>query len=185
MAAYNTVNSASGGHGLDPLLAQRLDDGGGATCAVVASRQVQGYDSLFDVFWGLRRMALGSCGTFLCPGGIGGIVAIPPFVEPAFRAGQLPTDILHCVVSKVFVEGLVTTVCCALGHGRFLSRYLLSFPASSLFSMSWHTCGCVRGSSQALMRASRCRQHAERRQHRCQQERESMSNQSDGSGITT
>jgi hypothetical protein len=184
MAAYNTVKSASGGHRLAPLLAQRLDDGGGATCAVVASRQVQGYDSLCDVCWGVRRMALGSCGTCLGPGGMGGSGALPPCGEPALRAGQLATAILHCVVSKGWVEGLVTTGCWALGHRRFLSRSLLSCPASSLFSMSGHTCGCVRGSSQALRRASRCRPPTERRQHQCQQERESGSNQSDGAGLT-
>ncbi len=71
----------------------------------MAQRQVQGYDSLFDVFWGLRRVALGSCGAFLGPGGIGGIVAIPPLVEPAFRAGQLPTDVLDFVVGKVLCRG--------------------------------------------------------------------------------
>lgn len=96
-------------------------DGGGAPCAVVAQRLVQEHDGLFDVCRGLRWMALGSCGSFLRPGDLGGIVATAPLVEPAFRAGQVPTDGLHFVVGKIFGKGLVTAVFSALRHGRSLS----------------------------------------------------------------
>ena len=91
-------------------------------CAVVAQRQVQGHDGSFDMFWRLRRVALGSFRSFLSPGGIVGIVATSPLVEPAFRAGQLPTDVLDFVVGKIVVDGLVTTLFFVLGQGCFLSR---------------------------------------------------------------
>ena len=104
----------------------------------MAQRQVQGHDGLFGVFWGVRRMALGSCGSFLRPGGIGGIVAIPPFVEPAFRAGQLPTDVLDLVVGKIVVDSLATTLFLALGHDGCLWELRVDLPMDHLFSMSWH-----------------------------------------------
>ena len=78
---------------------------------------MQGHDGPCDVFGRLRRGVLGACRPFLAPGGIGGIIAFPPLVEPTFRAGQLPTDVLDLVVGQVSVEGLVTTVYCALCMG--------------------------------------------------------------------
>ena len=106
-----------GGHWLDTLLGKRLYESGGATtCAVVEQCQVQGHDGPFDVFRGLSRGALGSFGSFLSPGGIVCIVAIPPLGEPAFRAGQLPTDVLDLVFGKIVVDSLATTLFLVLRH---------------------------------------------------------------------
>jgi hypothetical protein len=137
MAVYNTVHGASGGHWLDTLLEKRLYDSGGATtCAILEQRQVQGHDGPFDVFRSLSRVALGSFGSFLGPGGIVGIVAISPLVEPAFRAGQVPTDVLDLIFGKIFVDGLVTTLYWALGHRCCLYELMLSFSEADVFSMS-------------------------------------------------
>ena len=139
MAVYNTVNGASGGHGLDTLLGQRRYESGGATtCAIVEQRQVQGHDGPLDVFRGVRRVPLGSCGSFLGPGGMVCIVAIPPLVEPAFRAGQLPTDVLDLVVGTRVVDSLATTLCLALGQKGCLWELMVSVPRHHVFSMSWH-----------------------------------------------
>ena len=139
MAAQNTVNGSSGGHGLYALLGERLHDGHGATaCAVLASCQVQGHDGPFDACWRLGRVALGSFRLFLSPGGILGIVATPPFVEPTFRTGQLSTDVLDLVFGKVVVDGVVTTVCCVLGHGDFLWKVMRRSQGYHWFSMVWH-----------------------------------------------
>jgi hypothetical protein len=53
---------------------------------------------------------------------MGGIIAVPPLGEATFRAGQVPTEVLDLVVGKRVVEGLVTTGCGALGHGRSLGK---------------------------------------------------------------
>ena len=74
----------------------------------------QGHDGPCDVCWRLGRGVLGSWGPFLAPGQIVCIIAIPPLVAPTFRADQLPTDGLDLVVGKVLVDGLLTTLCCAL-----------------------------------------------------------------------
>jgi len=133
MTAYNTVNGASRGHGLNPVLGERPHDGGGTpTCAVVASRFIQGPNGPCDVCWRLGRGVLGSCGPFLDPGKIGCIIAIPPLVEPTFRADQLPTDVLDLVVGKVCVDGLLRPLCCALRHGRCLCTLRLSCAESIL-----------------------------------------------------
>src|SRR5712691_3817246 len=97
---------------------------------------MQGHDGPCDVFWRLGRGVLGSFGAFLDPGGIVGIIAISPLVEPTLRAGQLPTDVLDLVFGKVVVEGLVTTVFGALGHRRGLYKLRLSLAEHALFSMS-------------------------------------------------
>ena len=139
MAVSNTVNGASGGHWLDTLLGKRLDESGGATtCAVVEQCQVQGHDGPLDVFQGLRRVAFGSFGSFLSPGGIVYIVAISPLVEPAFRAGQVPADVLDLVFGKRVVDSLATTLFMVLRHKGCLWELRLSVPMDHLFSMLWH-----------------------------------------------
>ena len=91
-------------------------------------------------------------------------VALPPLVEPAFRAGQVPTDVLDLVVGKIVVEGLVTTVCCALRHGRCLSQLRCVLLSSGVCSRCLGTrAGDVRSCFQALMRARRCTRNAWRR----------------------
>ena len=137
MTAYNTVHGSSGGHGLETVLGERLHDGGDATaCAVVASRSMQGHHGPCDVFWRVGRGVLGSFGPFLDPGGISGIIAIPPLVEPTFCAGQLPTDVLDLVFGTGVVERLVTTVFGALGQRRCLSKLSVSVSEPAVFSMS-------------------------------------------------
>jgi hypothetical protein len=97
----------------------------------------------------------------------------------------VPTDVLDLVVGQVLVEGLVTTVFGALCHGRCLSQLSLSFSGYGLFSMSWHTACGMRGCIEALMVERRCQRPIWRRQHRGAQERESVSHQGHGAGITT
>src|SRR5215471_9923863 len=97
----------------------------------------------------LGRFGRGSFGaSALCcaPGGIRGQVAIPPFVEPAFRAGQLPADILYGVACQVSVDGSLSTLFVRLRHGGLLWSLLPSVSECSLFSMSWHSypgCGAI------------------------------------------
>ena len=166
------------------MLEQRLYEGGGATCAAVAQRLVQGHDGLCDVFRGVRWVALGSCGSFLSPGGLGGLVATAPLGAPAFRAGQLPTEVRNFVVGTIGGQGLVTAVCGALRQGRSLSQLRWAFALEWLCSRSWHTGWDVGGGFQALMLARRCTGNAWRRAHRGPQEWESVSHQGDGSGST-
>ena len=167
------------------MLGERLHDGGGAPArAVVASCRVQGHDGPYDVCWRSGRGVLGSCRPCPDPGGTLRIIASPPLVEPTFRADQVPTDVLDLVVGQVWVEGLVTTGCGAVCHGRCLAQLSLSFSGYGLFSMSWHTACGRRGGIEALMVERRCPRPIWRRQHRCAQEREAVSKQGHGSGIT-
>jgi hypothetical protein len=167
------------------VLGERLPHGGDATAgAVVAQRQVPGHDGSFDTFWRLRRVVLGSFGAFLGPGGLGCVGAIPPRGEPALRAGQRSTALLNLGVRKGCVDGLGTTVSWALGprHGLCERRVSLAEPA--MCSMSWHLGWRVPAVIQALRRDRWGTRHPWRRQHRCQQEPESMSHQRHGSGRT-
>lgn len=140
---------------------------------------------MYDVFRRVGRVVFGSFGAFLEPSGSGGIIAIPPLVEPTFRTRQLSTEVLNLVLGKVFGEGLVTTLFSMLGHGGFLAKLLLSCPEDTVFSMSWHTSCRVPGARQAWMRTRQCTRHAWRCVRWRTQERESVSHQSSGSGITT
>ena len=110
-----------------------LHDGRRATAgAVVASCHVQGHDGPGDVCWRVGRGVRGSCGPCLDPGKMVCIRAIPPRGAPTCRADQVPTDVLALVVGKVGVEGLLTTVCGALRHGRCLCKLRLSGAESIL-----------------------------------------------------
>lgn len=130
MAGDNTVEGASGGHGHNPLLRTHLSKSRGATpCAVVEQHPGERHDGPFDVCRGWGRVALGSCGPFLGPGGMLGLIATPPLVEPTFCAGQLPTDVRDLVVGKVGVDGLATPLCWELGQRVFLRELMLPGPA--------------------------------------------------------
>ena len=98
------------------------DDGGTPARAVVASRFIQGHDGPCDVFGRVGRGVRGACGPSLPPGGIGGIRARPPLVEPTFRAGEVPTEVLDLVVGKRVVEGQGPTVGSTLGPRRSLCK---------------------------------------------------------------
>jgi len=168
------------------LLGKRLYDGDDAPiCAMLVQRQVQRHDGLFDMVRCVGRVALGSFGPFLGPDGIVCIVAIPPLVEPTFRAGQLPTDVLDLVCGKICVDGLFTALFWVLGHRGCLRELRLHVREHPLFAMLWHTSWYVPGSLQALRRDSGATRNAWRCQHRCTQERETVSHQPYGSGITT
>ncbi len=161
-------------------------DGGDPTvCAGVEQRQVQRHDGPCDAFRGVGRVALGSFGPFLGPGGMTCLIAIPPLGAPTFRAGQLPTDVLDVVFGQIGVNGLLTAWFLALGHGRGLWELMGSLPRYPLFSMSWHKRWRVPGSLQTWTMDSLCTRHTWSRQSRCTQERESVSQQPSGSGLTT
>ena len=186
MTAYNTVHGASGRHRLDPVPGECLHEGGDApACAVVASRFIQGHDGLCDVFWRVGRVALGSGGPFLGPSGMLCIRAIPPLLEPTFRAGQVPTDVLDLVSSKRGVNGLFPALFFALGHDGCLWELRMDVPMEHVFSLSWHNACRVSGFLWTFMMNSRCTRHIWRHQIRSKQEQELVSNQSDGAGITT
>ena len=139
-AAYNTVYGASGGHGLHPLLGERLHHGGDATAWTgVAQCQVQGPDGSCDMCWRWRRMVLGSLRACLGPGSLGSVGAIPPRREPACRAGQRSTDSRNRVLRKGWVDGLVTTGSGALGPRPCLGKERWSLSEHEWFSLAWHT----------------------------------------------
>ena len=132
------------------MLGERLHDGGGPPArAVVASRCRQGDESLGDVFGHLGRGVLGACRPFLDPGGIGGIIALSPLIEPAFRTAQVLTDVLDLVVGTIGVESLVTTVWGTLGHRRCLDQRRFSCAELVLLSVHFvldvlaHAISCV------------------------------------------
>jgi hypothetical protein len=146
MAVSHTVHGASGGHGLETLLGQRLDESGGATtCAGVEHCQVQGHDGPLDVFRGVRRVALGSLRSFLSPGGLGYIVALAPRVAPALRAGQVPADVLDLGCGTSVVESLAPTWCMVLRHQGCLGELRVPVPMEHVFSRVWHTGWRLRG----------------------------------------
>ena len=118
------------------MLGQRLDDGDDATvCAMVVPRQVPRHDGLFDVLRCVSRVALGSLRRCLGPGGMVCIVALPPLVEPPFRAGQLPPDVLDLVCGKLWVEGLCTALFGVLGQRGFLRELRVHGQACHVFSL--------------------------------------------------
>ena len=122
------------------MLGERVRDGRNATpCAVVAQCQVSGHDGPFDAFRGLGRVALGSFGPFLGPGGIWGILAPPPLVEPTFCAGQVPTEVLDLVCGKGVLDGLVATVVGVLGPRGCLRELMWQVQEDHWFSMLWPT----------------------------------------------
>jgi hypothetical protein len=164
MAAYNPIQRASCGYWLGTVLGERVHDGSDATaCTVMAQRQGQRHDGPCDVFRGVGRVALGSCGPFLSPGRMVCIRAIPPRVEPTFRAGQLPTAVLDGVFGTILVDGLLTSLCLALGQKRYLWELMVSVPWHHVFSMSWHNRWRVPGPIRMVMMASLCTHHALRR----------------------
>ena len=178
MTAYQTVHGASRGPGRNPVLGERPHDGSGTpTCAVVASRFIQGPNGPCDVCWRLGRVALGSGGPFLGPRGMRCIRAIPPRREPTFRAGQWPTEVLDLVSSTRGVHGLLTAWCLALGQDGCLWELRVDVPREHVFSMSWHQGWRVSGSIGTLRMDSWCTRHTWKRQSRYKQEQESVSQQ--------
>src|SRR5262249_55832472 len=113
---------------------------------MLGQRLAQGHDNLCDALGRFGRGGSGASALFGAPGGIRGQVAIPPFVEPAFRAGQFPADVLYGVACQVSVDGSLSALFVHLHHGGLLWSLLLYLLDCSLFSMSWHThlgSGCM------------------------------------------
>src|SRR5262245_35385706 len=147
IAVENPINRSLGRHRLYPLLCERLLDGSGPTIfAMLGQRLAQGHDALCDALGRFGRGGSGASARCCAPGGSRCQGAIPPCVEPAFRAGSFPADVLYGVACKVSVDGSLSAL---FGHGRHggllwnLLRHLLD---RSLFSMSWHNylgCGCM------------------------------------------
>ena len=83
-------------HRLSPWLCERLRDGRGTTAlAMLGQRLAQGPDAVCEALGRCGRGGAGASAPCCAPGGIRGQGAIPPFVEPAFRAGQFPADVLY------------------------------------------------------------------------------------------
>ena len=98
IAVENPIDRSLGRHRLYPLLCERLLDGSGPpVCALLGQRLAQGHDSLGDALGRFGRGGSGASAQRCAPGGIRCQGAIPPFVEPTFRAGQFPADVLYRV----------------------------------------------------------------------------------------
>src|SRR5262245_28988513 len=105
---------------------------------MLGQRLAQGHDDLGDALGRFGRGSAGASAPCCAPGGIRGQVAIPPFVEPAFRAGQLAADVLYGVACQVSVDGSLSTLFVRLRHGGLLWSLLPYVSDRSLCSMSWH-----------------------------------------------
>src|SRR2546428_10664113 len=139
-AVEKPIDCALGRHRLYPLLCERLLDGRGPTVfAMLGQRLAQGHDDLGDALGRFGRGGSGASAQFCAPGGIRCEVAIPPFVEPAFRAAQVLADVLYGVACQVSVEGSLSALFVHVRHGGLLWSLLLSVPDCSLFSMLWHS----------------------------------------------
>src|SRR2546426_10833638 len=121
IAVENPINRSLGRHRLDPLLCKRLLDGSGPTvCAMLGQRLAQGHDDLGDALGRFGRGGSGASAPCCAPGGIRGQGAIPPCVEPAFRAGPCPADVLYGVACQVSVDGSLSAWFVRLRHGGLL-----------------------------------------------------------------
>jgi hypothetical protein len=90
----------------------------------------------------LQTFGRGGSGTstpLFAPGGICCQVAIPLFVEPTFRAGQFPADVLYEVACMVSVDGLLSALCVHCRHSDLLWSLLPHMLDGSLSSMSRHS----------------------------------------------
>src|SRR5262252_9065906 len=136
----NPINRSLGRHRLYPLLCERLLDGSGPTVfTMLGQRLAQGHDNLGDALGRFGRGGSGASAQVCAPGAIRCQVAIPPFVEPAFRAGQVPADVLYRVACQVAVDGSLSALFVRLCHGGLPWSLRLYVPDCSLFSMSWHS----------------------------------------------
>src|SRR6266436_1022517 len=121
IAVENPINRSLGRHRLDPLLCERLLDGSGPTVfAMLGQRLAQGHDNLGDALGRFGRGGSGASAQFCAPGEIRCQGAIPPFVEPAFRAGQFPADVLYGVACEVSVDGPLSALFVRFRHGGLL-----------------------------------------------------------------
>jgi hypothetical protein len=96
IAVEKPIDRSLGRHRRYLLLCERLLDGRGPTVfAMLGQRLAQGHDDLGDALGRFGRGGSGASAQCCAPGGIRCQVAIPPFVEPAFRAGQFSADGLY------------------------------------------------------------------------------------------
>src|SRR5712691_5702863 len=146
-AVENPIDRALCRPRLSSWLCERLLDGRGPTVgAMLGQRLASGHDDLCDALGRFGRGGSGASAPCCAPGGICCQGAIPPCVEPAFRAGQFPADVLDGVACQVSVDGSLSALCVHVRHGGLLWSLLPSLLDCSLFSMSWHThlgCGCM------------------------------------------
>src|SRR5262249_18293752 len=149
IAVENPINRALGRHRLYPLLCEGLLDGSGPTVfTMLGQRLAQGHDNLGDALGCFGRGGSGASAQVCTPGEIRCQVAIPPFVEPAFRAGQAPADALYGVACEVSVDGPLSALFVRFRHGGLLLEptTILDLSDCSLFSVSWHDqpgCHCM------------------------------------------
>src|SRR2546428_5524015 len=139
-AVEKPIDCALGRHRLYPLLCERLLDRSGTTAfAMLGQRLAQGHDDLCDALGRFGRGGSGASAQRCAPGGIRCQVAIPPFIEPTFRAGQFPADVLYRVACQVSVDGSLSALFVRFRHGELLWSLLPYSPDCSLFSMLWHS----------------------------------------------
>ena len=94
-AVEKPIDRALGRHRLSSLLHERLLDGCGPTvCAMLGQRLAQGHDDLGEALGRCGRGGAGASAPCGAPRGSRCQGAIPPCVEPTFRAGPFSTDVL-------------------------------------------------------------------------------------------
>src|SRR5712691_9136638 len=105
---------------------------------MLGQRLAQDHDDLCAALGRVGRSGAGASAPLCAPGGIRCAVAIPPCVEPTFRAGPFPTEVLDGVACQVSVDGSLSAVFVRFRHGGLLWSLLPYVSDCSLFSMSWH-----------------------------------------------
>src|SRR5215831_12922714 len=121
IAVENPIDRTLGRHRLDPLLCERLLDGSSTTAfALLGQCLAQGHDDLGGALGRFGRGGAGASAPRGAPGGIRCQVAIPPFVEPTFRAGQFPADVLYRVACEVSADGPLAALFVRFRHGGLL-----------------------------------------------------------------
>ena len=125
IAVEHPRDGSLGRHRRYALRCERLLDGSGPTvCAMLGQRLAQGHDDLGDALGRFGRGGSGASAQCCAPGGIRCAVAIPPFVEPAFRAGPCPADVLYGGACPVSVDGSWSALCVHWRQGGLLGSLL-------------------------------------------------------------
>jgi hypothetical protein len=87
---------------------------------LLGQRLAQGHDDLRQTLGRFGRGGSRASAQLYAPGGIRCQVAIPPFVEPTFRAGQCPADLLYGVACQVSVDGSLSALFLRFRQGGLL-----------------------------------------------------------------
>ena len=102
---------------------RRRERSGPTVLAIRGQRLAPGHDDLGDAWGRCGRGGAGASAPCGAPGGSRCEGALPPCVEPALRAGQVPAEVLAGVAGQVSGEGSLSALCVHGRHGgRLWSR---------------------------------------------------------------